>query len=96
MAQELNSRVLRGLARIEIKHVPRYEPAIFTFAPRLLCYLFPPSIELINMSVYDVKGKNAIVTGAGSGMPYLLIACIQNGQLTSSNRYLPCIRQAAS
>jgi len=96
MVHKLNSRVLRGLTRIEIKHVPRYEVAIFAFTPRLLCCPFLLSIGLINMSVYDVKGKNAIVTGAGSGMPYLLIACIQNGQLTSSNRHLPCICQAAS
>lgn len=34
------------------------------------------------MSVYDVKGKNAIVTGAGSGMQHLLITSIHNGKLT--------------
>lgn len=87
---------MRGLARIEIKHVPHNK--ICSLLLPLVCRVlrFRNLIELIDMSVYDVKGKNAIVTGAGSGIRHFLIKCIQNEQLTWINRYLPRLHPTAS
>ena len=30
-----------------------------------------PSVSIETMSAYDIKGKNAVVTGAGSGRSYM-------------------------